>query len=99
MGTRRTAREVIDLLVDPGSWRSWDVAVDQGVVSDEYAAELAAAAERSGSDEAVVTGEGTVRGRRIAVLAGEFAFLAGSVGRAAGEPSSPAPWAAPPAND
>ena len=84
MGTRRTAREVIDLLVDPGSWRSWDGAVDQGVVSDAYAAELAAAAERSGSDEAVVTGEGTVRGRRIAVLAGEFAFLAGSVGRAAG---------------
>ena len=85
MPTRRSAREVIDLVVDSGSWQSWDGPVNQGVVTDGYAAELAAAAARSGSDEAVVTGEGTVRGRRIAIRAGEFAFLAGSVGRAAGE--------------
>lgn len=85
MATRRTAREVIDLLVDAGTWRSWDAKPDQGTVSDVYAAELAAATERSGSDESVTTGEGLIHGRRIAILAGDFGFLAGSVGRAAGE--------------
>jgi acetyl-CoA carboxylase carboxyl transferase subunit beta len=36
-------------------------------------------------DEAVVTGEGTLRGRRVAVVAGEFGFLAGSIGVATAE--------------
>ena len=32
-----------------------------------------------------MTGEGTLRGRRVAVMAGEFAFLGGSIGVAATE--------------
>ena len=35
---------------------------------------------RTGLDEAVVTGEGRVHGRRVAVVACEFGFLAGSIG-------------------
>lgn len=49
------------------------------------AAELAAAAEVAGTDESVITGEGLIRGRRVAVIAGEFRFLAGSIGTAAAE--------------
>lgn len=33
----------------------------------------------------MITGEGTLRGRRVAVMAGEFAFLGGSIGVAATE--------------
>lgn len=74
---RLSARALIDLVLDEESWTSWDVAPSQAGVSEEYATELAAASERSGVDESVLTGEGTLRGRRIAVLVGEFGFLAG----------------------
>lgn len=51
----------------------------------EYRGELAAAVERTGLDEAILTGEGTLFGRRVAVVACEFDFLAGSIGVAAAE--------------
>ena len=54
-------------------------------ISEEYAAELAAAAEKSGVDESLLSGEGLMHGRRVAVVVGEFAFLAGSIGRAAAD--------------
>ena len=54
-------------------------------MSAEYAAELAAARAATGLDESVLTGEGTVFGRRVAVVACEFDFLAGSIGVAAAE--------------
>jgi len=79
------ARALRDLVLDPGSWKSWDSPVQVGDVPESYAAELAAAAERSRQDEAVITGEGRLRGRRVAVLAGEFGFLGGSIGVAAAE--------------
>ncbi|MGH3366618.1 MAG: carboxyl transferase domain-containing protein, partial [Nocardioidaceae bacterium] len=41
--------------------------------------------ERSGVDESVLTGEGRIRGRRVAVVVCEFGFLAGSIGTAAAE--------------
>ena len=78
-------RELIDLVLDEDSWTSWDTAPDRAGVAAAYAAELAAAQERSGADESVLTGEGRMRGRRVAVLMGEFAFLAGSIGRAAAD--------------
>ncbi|MFC4868691.1 carboxyl transferase domain-containing protein [Streptomonospora arabica] len=85
MGRGYGAHELLEATLDAGSFRSWDgppldVAPDPG-----YAAELARARERSGCDEAVVTGEGLLRGRRVAVVACEFDFLAGSIGVAAAE--------------
>jgi acyl-CoA carboxylase subunit beta len=74
-----------DAVLDEGSFRSWDSAPLQVAQSDSYRAELSAAAEKSGLDESVLTGEGTVHGRRVAVLACEFDFLAGSIGVAAAE--------------
>src|SRR5699024_2285279 len=47
--------------------------------------ELERAAQKSGVDEAVVTGEGTLRGRRVVLIACEFDSLAGSIGIAAAE--------------
>lgn len=82
------ARAFIDLLVDPGTFVSWDdppIPVSAQHDTPGYAADRAAAAQASGVDEAVLTGVGLVRGRRVAVAAGEFAYLAGSIGVAAAE--------------
>jgi acetyl-CoA carboxylase carboxyl transferase subunit beta len=84
--TRRlTARDLIALVLDDGSWTSWDTPAVHAGVSEAYAAELATARERSGEDESVLTGEASLHGRRVAVLVGEFSFLAGSIGRAAAD--------------
>ncbi len=83
---RLRAAEFLDALVDPGSWRSWDEPIAAPRDGDaEYHAELALARDRTGLDEAVITGEGRVHGRRVAIVASDFAFLAGSIGVAAGE--------------
>lgn len=83
--TRLSARDLIALVLDEGSWESWDSPPDRSNHPDEYAAELAAAAAKSGVDESVLTGSARLRGRRIGVLVGEFGFLAGSIGRAAAD--------------
>lgn len=82
---RLSARELIDLVLDADSWESWDTPPQRAGVSESYAAELAAAAERSGTDESVLTGAARLKGRRVGVLVGEFGFLAGSIGRASAD--------------
>lgn len=83
MTHRWTATELLDLVLEPGSFESWDRPVDVSGYSEEYQAELAAAADKSGVDESVLTGRGRVRGRPVAVVVNEFGFLAGTIGRAA----------------
>ncbi len=86
VATRRPgARELIGLVLDEGTFVSWDEAIDHGDLDPGYAAELRTAAERAGVDEAVVTGRGAIRGHAVAVIVGEFRFLGGSIGRAAAE--------------
>ncbi|GAA4489183.1 carboxyl transferase domain-containing protein [Rhodococcus olei] len=85
MAARLSAHDVLDLVLDAGSYRSWDTAPIPVDADPAYRADLAAARARTGLDESVVTGEGTVRGRRVAVIACEFGFLAGSIGVAAAE--------------
>ncbi|HEX4977463.1 MAG TPA: carboxyl transferase domain-containing protein [Nocardioides sp.] len=85
MADRLSALDLIDLVLDEGSWTSWDTPPERGPVPDSYAAELAAASEKTGLDESVVSGEGLMRGRRVAVVACEFRFLAGSIGVASAE--------------
>ena len=74
-----------DAALDAGSFISWDTAPLAVATSESYRRELAEAATRTGLDESVLTGEGTVFGRRVAVVACEFDFLAGSIGVAAAE--------------
>lgn len=74
-----------DALFDDGSFLSWDQPPLNVATSAQYRTELAAAAAATGLDEAVVTGEGRVFGRRVALVACEFDFLAGSIGVAAAE--------------
>lgn len=73
-------------MLDPGSWQSWDAAPQQvAAPASPYAAELVAAAARAGTDESLITGQGTLQGRRVALVVSEFRFLAGSIGHAAAE--------------
>lgn len=72
-------------MVDPSSFQSWDIRPAQSPARPAYANELPAAEKGSGSDEAVVTGEGLLHGKRIAIIAGEFGFPGGSVGAAAAQ--------------
>ena len=85
MTGRLSALQFLDLLLDAGSFQRWDTPPRQPEGDDEYAAVLARARERTGLDEAVVTGAGLLRGRRVAVMACEFGFLGGSIGVAAAE--------------
>ncbi|MCC2276302.1 acetyl-CoA carboxylase carboxyltransferase subunit alpha/beta [Streptomyces sp. ET3-23] len=79
------ALDLIAAVVDPGSWRCWDEPLALTEDDPGYRADLLAARRRTGLDESVVTGEGLLHGRRVAVVACEFRFLAGSIGVAAGE--------------
>jgi len=79
------ARDLLDALLDPGTFRSWDTGPADVRPGPAYAADLGAARKKTGLDESVITGTGLIGGRRVAVAASEFAFLGGSIGVAAGE--------------
>lgn len=83
--SRPTARQVLRSLLDEGSYLSWDVSIDVTGCTDRYREELRAAAQRADVDESVLTGQGTVGGRQIAVVVSEFRFMGGSIGVAAAE--------------
>jgi len=77
--------QLLDSVLDVGSFRSWDASPLDVGAGDAYRRELAAARAATGLDESVVTGDGTVFGRRVALVVCEFDFLAGSIGVAAAE--------------
>ncbi|MEX3648041.1 acetyl-CoA carboxylase carboxyltransferase subunit beta, partial [Mycolicibacterium porcinum] len=83
--SRIGARALRDAVLDEGSFQSWDTPPLEIARSADYQRELAEAAAKTGLDESVLTGEGTIFGRRVAVVACEFDFLAGSIGVAAAE--------------
>ncbi|HST43468.1 MAG TPA: carboxyl transferase domain-containing protein [Conexibacter sp.] len=85
-----SATERAALVVDAGSLSEWDAEV----VSDDplrfadvrpYAERLSDARAATGRGESVLTGRATVGGHPVAVVAGEFGFLGGSIGVATGE--------------
>ncbi|WP_027500925.1 acetyl-coenzyme A carboxylase carboxyl transferase subunits beta/alpha [Rhodococcus sp. UNC363MFTsu5.1] len=85
MTVRLSAQQILDLVLDAGSFEPWDRPPVPVEANSSYRADLDAAAAKTGLDESVITGVGTVRGRRVAVIACEFGFLAGSIGVAAAE--------------
>ncbi|WP_327112339.1 acetyl-CoA carboxyl transferase [Nocardia sp. NBC_01730] len=82
---RISARELLEQLLDTESFVSWDRPPVTVAATPRYRDALWNAAVAAGTDESVLTGEGLLRGRRVAVIACEFGFLAGSIGVAAAE--------------
>lgn len=78
---RITARDLIAAVLDEGSVVTWDTPIDIRHQPEAYRQELEQARDRSGCDESVLTGRGTVKGRPVAFIVSEFRFLAGSIGR------------------
>ncbi len=72
--------QLIDMTLDAGTFVSWDEPLRPLLIESHYRDELAVARDRSGRDESIVTGEGTIEGMRVAVIVGEFSFLGGSIG-------------------
>jgi acyl-CoA carboxylase subunit beta len=78
-----SATELLEAVLDPGSFVSWDAPAEEPSQNDSYTRDLELARQKSGTDESVITGTGLIRGHRVAVIVSEFAFLAGSIGHAA----------------
>jgi acetyl-CoA carboxylase carboxyl transferase beta subunit len=81
-----TAREWLDLVLDPG----WTPLFEDVVFGDPlrfpgYAEQLEAARAKTGCTESVLVAEGVVERRRVIAISFEFGFLGGSMGVAAGE--------------
>lgn len=76
---------LISSILDPDSRQSWDTPVLDPPAVDTYIASLRRARFKTDRDESVTTCEGTIQGRRVAIVAGDPAFLGGSIGVAAGE--------------
>jgi acyl-CoA carboxylase subunit beta len=83
--SRIGTEQLRDAVLDEGSFVSWDTEPLAIPTSESYARELTQARASSGYDESVLTGEGRMFGRRVAVVVCEFDFLAGSIGVAAAE--------------
>ncbi|QGF23653.1 carboxyl transferase domain-containing protein [Raineyella fluvialis] len=81
MAKRWRAQELVDLVVDPGSQESWDEPIDLSGYPPDYRDQVLVAREKSGMDEAVITGRATIEGRPMAYIIGDFRFLGGSIGR------------------
>lgn len=67
-----TARERLDVLLDPGSFEEWDMYVTHRAVDFGMAANKVAG-------DGVVTGWGTINGRQVYVFSQDFTVLGGSL--------------------
>ncbi|MFD7321136.1 carboxyl transferase domain-containing protein [Streptomyces sp. NPDC059875] len=90
MAERRTAREAIALVTDdftPLRTPATDVpALPDGPIGwAGYDAARARAAGKTGEEESVLYGTARIGGHRVVLVAFEFGFLGGSLGRAAGD--------------
>nr|WP_246223717.1 carboxyl transferase domain-containing protein [Pseudarthrobacter psychrotolerans] len=80
-GIRPDSRAILDVVLDSGTFNSWDE--DPGPsksLLEGYAQTLERTREKTGHTEAVITGRGDIHGLPVAVIVSEFAFLAGSMG-------------------
>ncbi|AKN16215.1 acetyl-coenzyme A carboxylase carboxyl transferase subunits beta/alpha [Mycobacterium haemophilum] len=83
--SRITTDQLRDAVLDAGSFVSWDREPLALPVTESYTRELTDARAASGLDESVLTGQGRVFGRQVAIVVCEFSFLGGSIGVAAAE--------------
>ncbi|MCX7800293.1 MAG: acetyl-CoA carboxylase, carboxyltransferase subunit beta [Fimbriimonadales bacterium] len=84
---RLSARERIEATFDPGTFEELDadlVSVDP-LGFPEYREKLAAAEQKTGLRDAIVSGMARLDGLPVSVAVSDFAFMGGSMGSVAGE--------------
>lgn len=81
------APDRIDLLADPGSFEETHrgLASSNPLGFENYDEKLAALREKTGLDDAVLTGRLTISGHRAMIAVMDFRFFAGSMGSVVGE--------------
>lgn len=79
--------ERVRLLIDEGTWepRAHCGHSNDPLKFPDYAAKLKKAQEKTGMEEAVVTGTGQMNGVRVALGITDFSFMGGSMGSVVGE--------------
>ncbi len=88
---RLTARERLDLIVDPGTFREFNSHICANdplnfvEAKGSYAEKAKATAASTGLNEAVVTGSGNIGGIRTVLAVMDFRFLGGSLASGTGE--------------
>ena len=85
---RLSAREAVALVTDDFTelpYAARDSTPDGPLAWHGYDASRARAAERTGEEESVICGTGTVEGTRAVLIAFEFGFLGGSLGERTGD--------------
>lgn len=87
---RITARERIDLLVDPGTFQEFDSQIHsedplQFKDSQKYRDRVKAAVKKTGLSDAVISGTCTLDGVPIVLTVFDFFFMGGSMGSVVGE--------------
>ncbi|MEV6052048.1 carboxyl transferase domain-containing protein [Streptomyces sp. NPDC052107] len=90
MSERHSAREILTLVADPGSFGELPrptgrLKPDGPLGWHGYDASRARAAERTGEEESVVCGTARVAGTPAVLIAFEFGFLGGSLGERTGD--------------
>jgi acetyl-CoA carboxylase carboxyl transferase alpha subunit/acetyl-CoA carboxylase carboxyl transferase beta subunit len=82
------ARERIDLLVDPGTFRETNrtlISIDPIAFREGYTQRLSDDERRTGLADAIVTGSARVGGRDVALAVIDVRFLGGTIGSVVGE--------------
>jgi acetyl-CoA carboxylase carboxyl transferase subunit beta len=87
---RITARERIDLLVDPGTFKEFDSQIHsedplQFKDSQKYRDRIKAAVKKTGLSDAVISGTCTLDGIPVVLTVFDFFFMGGSMGSVVGE--------------
>jgi len=87
---RITARERIDLLVDPGTFKEFDSQIHsedplQFKDSQKYRDRIKAAVKKTGLSDAVISGTCTLDGVPVVLTVFDFFFMGGSMGSVVGE--------------
>jgi acetyl-CoA carboxylase carboxyl transferase subunit beta len=82
-----SARERIELLIDPGTWREHAYKVQTGdpLGFPEYPLKLAKAQESTGMQDSLIKGDGRIGGVHVALGVTDFKFMAGTMGSTMGE--------------
>lgn len=84
---RMDAYSRIELVLDEGSFLEWDMGIENKnpLNFQKYPEKVVSLQKRLELDEAVVTGEGTVHGQKLAIAVCDSRFLMGSMGQVVGE--------------